>query len=85
MRIIHLVVAAAALSGCVPQGFYYRTSDGLRADANPSALKKFEIDKAICQGEAAKGALVGGPQYNFTQVELVMRGCMAGKGYIVRS
>lgn len=78
------LAAGILAAACVPSGYYYRVSDNLRADANPTVLRKFEVDKTACEGQAAAAALAGGPNYNLTQRELVMRGCMAEKGYIVR-
>jgi hypothetical protein len=79
-----IILLVACLSGCLPGGIYHQVSDGRRADATPDLLAKFQVAKAICEGEAAKAALAGGPSYNVTQRELATRGCMASHGYIVK-
>ena len=80
-----LMAALTTLGGCAV-GFYHVAADGTRVDKDPVVLKKFEVDKAICAGEASKAALSAGSQaYAIgTNTELVMRGCMAQRGYVVR-
>lgn len=86
MKPMHLALLAGLLAGCGTTGYYHRVSDGLRADATPQALAAFEVDKAICQGEVARADLssrVGGLIVG-VRLEEIMRGCMAGRGYVVR-
>lgn len=85
MRVLLGCLAALALGGCAT-GFYHVAAGGVRVDKDLEVLKKFEVDKAICQGEASKAALSAGAQaYAIgTNTELVMRGCMAQRGYVVR-
>lgn len=82
---VKLGALGVALAGCVQQHFHY-ARDGLRVDQDPARLGQFEIDKAICNGEAAKANLTqtANALLVATSVELVYRGCMAGKGYVVR-
>lgn len=79
-----LLVSVFAIGGCVPQQYYYRVSDGQRSDSTPAGAKQVEVDKAVCQGEAAKAALAGQYPMEGYRVMMVERGCMAGKGYVVR-
>lgn len=85
VRLVKLSVFAALLSGCVQQHFHY-AKDGLRVDQDAARLPQYQIDKAICQGETAKANLsqTGYANMQGTSIELVYRGCMAGKGYVVR-
>ncbi|CDZ67627.1 Hypothetical protein NGAL_HAMBI2605_59080 [Neorhizobium galegae bv. orientalis] len=84
MRILVVLSVGALLSACVSQQYYYRVSDGQRSDATPAGAKQVEVDKAVCQGEAAKAALAGQYRMEGYRVMMVERGCMAGKGYVVR-
>lgn len=78
------LLSLVLITGCAPTQNYYRTADGLRADANPAAFKKYEVDRAICNGETAKAALAGQYPMEGYRVAMVERGCMAEKGYIAR-
>lgn len=84
MKQVSAIVALLCLSACVPAGNYYRVSDGLRVDASPSLLQSYQADRAACEGEGGKAALAAGNDYNLTQRELVVRGCMADRSYVVR-
>lgn len=82
------VIACVGLAACssLPQGNYYRVSDGLRGDATPAVFSQFSQDKTVCQGEAAKAWMSSHPN-NFgrdTADEMIVRGCMAQRGYVVR-
>jgi hypothetical protein len=79
------VLAALAFAGCVPGNFHY-VSDNKRVDEDPARMKQIEVDKVICNGEAAKANLsqTAQAQMTGTSIQLVYEGCMAGKGYIVR-
>lgn len=84
MKCVVFLGAIVLLVACVPQQYYYRVSDGQRADSTPAGQKQVELDKAFCQGEAAKAALAGQYPMEGYRVAMVERGCMAGKGYVVR-
>ena len=73
------------LSGCVPGHFHY-VSDNNRVEDDPERLKQFEVDKVICNGEAAKANLsqTANAVMTGTSIQLVYEGCMAQKGYIAR-
>lgn len=75
------------LCGCayVPQGAFFRVSDGLRVDANPQILAAFQQDRVICDGEASKAALTSAERDRYTHsknVTLVFDACLAQRGYI---
>ncbi len=91
MNVRGLVVApilAFAVAGCatLPDGYYYREKDGIRADANPAVLAEFQKARAICDGRASQAALSVGNRAMMvrTNIELVFRGCMAEQGYVIR-
>lgn len=56
----------------------------MAADGNTTLLQSFETDRAICDGEAAKSALASNEKNRIdhvNNVNLVYRGCLAGKGW----
>ena len=82
-------ILSIAVAGCVsvPQGYWHRQSDGLRVDATPALLDRFNLDRAICDGEAAKAALASNERDWFMHnqnVNLVFDGCLVGRGYVRR-
>lgn len=83
-----LIVLSVLVAGCAPVAptqFYYRLSDGQRADANPQIFEKFNVDKTICLGERSKvRASMTDDLMAGHDLETVMRGCMAQRGYIVK-
>lgn len=86
MRMISLVSVVISLTaaGCAPTGKWHRVSDGLAADSNSTILQTFESDRAVCDGEAAKAALASQEKNRIdhaNSVNLVYRGCLAGKGW----
>jgi hypothetical protein len=86
-RKIIAALALVPLAACVstPQGYFYEVKSGLRVDANPALLTKFQQDRAICDGEAAKSGLGSTEQDRFTyskNVNLVFDGCLAQHGYV---
>lgn len=82
-----LCLAAAAIAGGCTAGYWHRASDGLRVDAQPELLTQFQLDKTYCEGEMAKANLAtgAGAIMQTTSLQAVFNGCMAGKGYIIRS
>lgn len=80
-----LVLLAACQT--VQPGYWHRQSDGRRVDANDAIYTAFLADKAICDGEAAKAALVSTERSRFTHsynVNLVYDGCLTARGYVRR-
>ncbi len=78
------IVLSLVMSGCVQTGKFHRISDGVAADSSPVILQTFETDRLVCDGEAAKAALVSTERNRFDHnnaVNLVYRGCMAQKGW----
>lgn len=86
MRIVVLLCAGLSACSSMPQGNYYRVSDGVRGDATPDVFAQFTQDKTVCQGETAKARMAMNPEAwgQITAEEQVMRGCMAQRGYVVR-
>lgn len=79
----------------------FERTDGQRAQGNPKLMAQYEQDAAVCKGEAAKASLSAGAVYGRgvvgaiamdqtvakqqQSVDAVAIGCMAGRGYKVRS
>lgn len=85
-----VILSLLGLSSCVsqPQGYFFETKSNLRVDANPQLLGRFQQDRAICDGEAAKSGLAStekdGQIYR-RNLNLVFDGCLAQHGYIRRT
>jgi hypothetical protein len=81
-----LVGFALLASGCASPGNFHYASDNVRVDLDPVRFKQFEVDKAVCDGRAAKALLDGnvGGLVGAEAINIVFRGCMAEKGYLVR-
>jgi hypothetical protein len=79
------LAASLILAGCAQGNFHYN-ADNLRVDLDPVRFKQFEIDRAVCDGRAAKALLdaklsgLAGAE----AINLVFKGCMAEYGYIIR-
>jgi outer membrane murein-binding lipoprotein Lpp len=83
-----------------PKTIVVRT-DGQRMQNNPKLIAQLEQDRTACAGEAAKAALSAGTirwqglagaiaaeqvaSQQREAVKMVMVGCMAGKGYVLRN
>ncbi len=85
----YLVPLVLLLAGCqtVAPGYWHRQSDGLRVDATPALLERFNLDRSICDGEAAKAALASNERDRFIHqqsVNLVFDGCLVSRGYVRR-
>lgn len=75
------------LAGCQATGFFYEKSSGLRVDANPSLLARFQEEKLQCDAESAKDALASRERdlYQHNRlIQLIYEACMARQGYIVK-
>lgn len=82
--VISLVITLAA---CQSAGFFYEKTSGLRVDANPDLLARFQEDKLQCDAESAKDALTSRERDLFKHnqlIQLIYEACMARRGYIVR-
>jgi hypothetical protein len=86
MRVMLAFVLAVNAAGCGAAGHFHYVSDNRRVDEDPARFKQFEVDKAVCDGRSAKAFLEGnaGGLVGAEAVNIVFRGCMAEKGYIVR-
>lgn len=87
MKRILLLCSVGVVSGCVsqPQGFFHRIGDGVRVDADPQVMAKFQQDRVICDGEASQAALSSTERdrgIHSRNVNLVFDACLAKRGYI---
>jgi hypothetical protein len=84
-RIAIFLVLSSKIAACSLQ-HYYNASDNRRVDADPQLLATFQQHRAACEGEAAKARLnsVAGFLVQHVESETILRGCLAGKGYVVR-
>jgi len=85
MRVVVLCFGIA-LAGCQStQGVWHSQSSGLRVDANQKLIERFQRDRTICDGEAAKAALGSTSRSVFEHqalVNLVFDGCLTERGYV---
>jgi hypothetical protein len=82
-----LALAALALAGCATRGVFLLSDGRIPAD-DPLLKEQLEKDLTICNGEAQKANLAGGPinvnSYSrYMAAGQVGRGCMAEKGYVL--
>ena len=90
MRHAYLVTAAASLlfPGCAhePPMKWHRV-DGRSILSDPALHQRAELDHAACQGERAKAIASGSALHSRGRQEaghMVLVGCMADRGYVLR-
>jgi len=82
-----LVLMGAAGCASQPEMKWFRT-DGRSILNDPALLQKAESDMAVCQGEKAKVLASGIALSAYDRQgagNTVLRGCMAERGYVLRS
>lgn len=82
-----VLAACLLVTACQSQGYFYERASGLRVDANPALLSRFQDRKLQCDAEAAKAALTSNEKDLFVHnrnVTLIYHACMARYGYVVR-
>lgn len=87
MKQIVILSFVMALAGCQSTGLFHEKSSGLRVDANPVLLARFQEDKLQCDAESAKDALTSRERNQFKHnqlIQLIYEACMARRGYVVR-
>jgi hypothetical protein len=78
------VLLCGLVGGCATAGttVYLRT-DGRRVADHPELRKEIEIDRTICEGEAAKADVSDAPlvrrQWGY---DAMFNGCMAQRGWV---
>jgi hypothetical protein len=84
---LFMICIGLLLAGCQSTGFFYEKSSGLRVDANPALLARFQDEKLQCDAESAKDALASRERDLMKHnqlIQLIYEACMARRGYIVR-
>jgi hypothetical protein len=83
-----VLISVTVLGGCVSHasnGVWYR-ADGRTIPTNPALLAQAKLDTTICEGEAEKIFATSNqaPSRRQESSEIVMRACMAQRGYVFR-
>lgn len=89
MRLRYLCLVLA-LGGCQSTENVWLRTDGRRTTSDPKLSQQFDIDTAVCDGEAAKANMSGFADGGLLPAlerrrssETVVKGCMAQRGYLL--
>jgi hypothetical protein len=87
MKKLVALLGCAIIGGCVTaEAPVYLRTDGKRVADHPDIRRQFDIDRTICEGEAAKADASPAPLFRRQQAwDAMFNGCMAQRGYMLKT